>query len=180
MATMYCLDCNGTGSIPIPPFNIICSFCNGSGEVPESKDPKHTVSSLTPAAEHGGVNPKDVAGQCKVDETLIPDVALIHAAHAMMDGARKYGPYNWRDKKVKATVYVAAARRHIACWLEREEHAQDSGVRHLGHAIACFAILLDAQAHGALEDDRPTNQAGFHISQLFDDIRASVQGRISK
>ena len=72
----------------------------------------------------------------------------------MMDGARKYGPYNWRDNAVLARVYIAAAKRHIEYWEAGQEDAEDSGVHHLGHVIACCAILADAQVTGNLIDDR--------------------------
>lgn len=73
----------------------------------------------------------------------------------MMNGTSKYGPYNWRDKAVKASIYVDACKRHIDAWFEGEETATDSKVHHLGHAIACLAIILDAQEIGNLVDDRP-------------------------
>lgn len=107
-------------------------------------------------------NPKDLIGAKKLSLTVFPDVALAHGTHAMMNGAKKYGPYNWRDKKVRASIYIEAARRHLAQWLDREEHAYDSGVHHLGHAMACCAILLDAQEAGCLVDDRPQGAGGFN------------------
>lgn len=114
-------------------------------------------------------NPKDAIAQLKVDLSLIPEVFSAHVADALMDGAEKYGPYNWRDKKVQARVYVAAAKRHLAAWFEREETAEDSGVHHLGHAAACLAIILDAQHHGCLLDNRPAN-SGKRMQDLFDQI----------
>lgn len=114
-------------------------------------------------------NPKDAVAQLKVDLSLIPEVFNAHVADALMDGAKKYGPFNWRDKKVQARVYVAAAKRHLAAWAEREETAEDSGVHHLGHAAACLAILLDAQHHGCLLDNRPQN-SGARMQDLFDQI----------
>ena len=74
---------------------------------------------------------------------------------AMMDGAEKYGPYNWRKISVRASIYIDAAKRHLDAWFEGQECASDSKVHHLGHALACCAILLDAQACGRLIDDRP-------------------------
>jgi len=100
-------------------------------------------------------NPKDLLGKKKVSITKFPMAGLIHGASAMMNGADKYGPYNWREKDVVASIYVDAAFRHLAAWFEREEIAEDSGVHHLGHALACAAILLDAQENGNLIDDRP-------------------------
>jgi len=73
----------------------------------------------------------------------------------MMDGARKYGPYNWREEGVGASTYISAAMRHLRSYLDGERDAADSRVHHLGHAIACLAILLDAEAVGNLVDDRP-------------------------
>lgn len=102
-------------------------------------------------------NPKDILAKSeqRVLLHLIPSPALIEAALAFMDGARKYGPYNWRKEGVSAATYISAALRHTRGWLDGEELAADSRVHHLGHAIACLAILLDAQAVGNLVDDRP-------------------------
>jgi hypothetical protein len=73
---------------------------------------------------------------------------------AMLDGALKYGRSNFRTSGVQATIYTDACKRHINAWLEGEEVASDSGVPHLAHALACLAIIVDAQAAGVLNDDR--------------------------
>lgn len=101
------------------------------------------------------VNPKDLVGNTKVSISKFPAIGTVYGAMAMMDGASKYGPYNWRDKDVIASIYVDAAKRHLDDWFEGQETASDSLVHHLGHAIACCAIILDAQATGHLVDDRP-------------------------
>lgn len=121
-----------------------------------------------------GTNPKDRHGYKKVDTTLLPAAALMHGAHAMMDGARKYGPYNWRGNAVLARVYIAAAMRHIEYWAAGEECAEDSGVHHLGHAIACCAILLDAQATGNLIDNRAKSEA---LIKAFNELNALVKAQ---
>lgn len=100
-------------------------------------------------------NPKDAIGSHKVSLSLWPAVATAQGALALMDGARKYGRANYRVAKVRASIYVDAAMRHLACWNEGEEIALDSGVTHLGHALACLAILVDAQSCETLVDDRP-------------------------
>ncbi len=101
-------------------------------------------------------NPKDRYGVKKPQLNLVPTTSIIYQALAMEDGARKYGPFNWREKKVKASIYVAAAQRHLAAWFDsREELASDSKRPHLGHAIACLGILVDAYETGNLVDDRP-------------------------
>jgi hypothetical protein len=104
-----------------------------------------------------GVNPKDLIGSTKVDLALVPPAGIIACALAMTDGALKYDPYNWREsgKPVQARTYVSAAKRHLDSWLDGEEVSDDAGVHHLGHAMACCAILLDAQSCGQLVDNRP-------------------------
>jgi Domain of unknown function (DUF5664) len=113
---------------------------------------------MTPASKLPGVSPKVFAGSKKVSMALLPGIAIAHGAHAMMDGADKYGPFNWRARPVPASVYVNACLRHVEAWFDGEETAEDSGVHHLGHAIGCLAILLDAQETGSLIDDRPINK----------------------
>lgn len=100
-------------------------------------------------------NPKDRVGLTKPPLDLIPPVAMIHEAMAMADGAKKYGPYNWRKEKVSARIYIAACKRHLDSWLDGEENASDSNKHHLGHARACLGILLDAQSLEQMVDDRP-------------------------
>lgn len=102
-------------------------------------------------------NPKDVLAESeqRVLFHLLPSPGLVKVALAMMDGAKKYGPYNWRDEGVGACTYLSAAERHIRGWLDGEEDARDSGCHHLAHAAACLLILMDAQEQGNLVDDRP-------------------------
>lgn len=100
-------------------------------------------------------NPKTLYGVKKVPLHLVPPIARVAESLAFADGARKYGPYNWRYQQVSASIYIAAAQRHIELWWDGEERCPISGVHHLGHARACMAILLDAQACMALNDDRP-------------------------
>jgi hypothetical protein len=99
-------------------------------------------------------NPKTVIGMSKPSVRAIPPIAELHLGAAMSDGEKKYGRFNWREKQVTASVYYDAIRRHLAGWWDGEDYAQDSGVHHLGHVMACCAILLDAAASGKLNDDR--------------------------
>lgn len=121
-------------------------------------------------------NPKDILGTKKVSLTCVPPISIAHEARAMMDGARKYGPYNWRDKKVSARIYVDACMRHLLSWFEGEQYAPDSGVHHLGHAKACLGILLDAETTGNLIDDRPiTNGSDKAFIVAFEDINKKLK-----
>jgi hypothetical protein len=121
-------------------------------------------------------NPKDLLGMKKPRLSLIPPAGLVYGALALANGAEKYGPYNWREKKVQAMIYLEACMRHvlefqdgadidkeptcIGCQ-EREAGTADkcrfghSWLPHLGHAIACLLILVDAMETGNLVDNRP-------------------------
>lgn len=100
-------------------------------------------------------NPKDRVGSTKAPLSLVPSTAMTVAALAHADGALKYGAWNWRYAGVRASIYLDAAERHILAWTHGEEVDPDSGVHHLGHALACLNILVDAQVVGKLVDDRP-------------------------
>lgn len=102
------------------------------------------------------VNPKSAQGAKKYSLRHLPLPAAIEVNRALEDGVLKYGAANWRATGVAASVYVDAALRHLAQWYDGgQENANDSGVHNLGHAMACLAILIDAQANGKLVDDRP-------------------------
>lgn len=101
-------------------------------------------------------NPKTLMGAKKPDLSVVPPSSLLHLATAMMNGAEKYGAYNWRDAPVSSRTYVAAAMRHLLAYLDGEEVSADTGtVHHLAHVMACCAIVLDAKGLGTLLDNRP-------------------------
>jgi hypothetical protein len=112
-------------------------------------------------------NPKDLVGATKPQLHLVPPALVIHAAKAMENGAKKFGPYNWRDKKVRMTVYIAAAMRHLHSLLDGEDLASDSGVHHAGHAAACMGILLDALECNCMIDDRPAKGCAAKLIERF-------------
>jgi len=112
-------------------------------------------------------NPKTRFGMAKPPLGLIPGTARVLLAQAFADGVAKYGPANWRKDPVSASTYVNAAERHLTSWYDGEAVASDSGVHHLAHAAACLLILLDAEANGTLNDDRPPpGKTGELIKQL--------------
>jgi hypothetical protein len=112
-------------------------------------------------------NPKTVLGVQKTPLNLVPPSAKYHLAAAFADGAVKYGPYNWRDNNVSASIYVAAALRHIDEWWDGEDLSRDAKVHHIAHAMACLAILLDAESIGMLNDDRPTKGASTDLHEEY-------------
>lgn len=129
-------------------------------------------------------NPKDLTGRVKVSVSKLPSVGILQGAMAMMDGATKYGPYNWRDRKVIASIYVDSMYRHIMQFFEGQEQAEDSNVHHLGHVIACASLLLDAQVTGNLIDDRPKSMDeygnGHWLSDFMDMLSEDIKARKEK
>jgi len=107
----------------------------------------------TPPLSAGG-NPKDALGLKEAPLRLIPGVALLYLSRAMGLGAKKYGAWNWRESKPRATVYYEAILRHLFAALDGQDNDEESGLPHLAHILANAAILLDAEATGNLIDDR--------------------------
>lgn len=99
-------------------------------------------------------NPKDAIGCDKIPLHLWPTTATVLGCMALLDGAMKYGRSNFREVGVRASIYFDAFMRHTNKWFEGEDTDPDSGLPHLAHALACIAILVDAQAAGKLNDDR--------------------------
>ncbi len=104
------------------------------------------------------VNPKDIEGAKKAPLHLIPFPVESEVSLALLNGALKYGPFNWRDSGITYTEYVAAAKRHLGYFMEGEDVDPESGAHHIAHAIAGLVILLDniLTENGPGNDDRPT------------------------
>lgn len=112
-------------------------------------------------------NPKDeAAAGTRLDLSLFPHTAVAYGALAMTEGHLKYGAYNWRVSGVKASVYIAALRRHLAKWEAGEEADPKTTVPHLASVLACCAIAIDACECGMLIDDRPPKVSD--ISEVYD------------
>lgn len=90
-------------------------------------------------------NPKDLFGVKKVPSySVVPATSMIYEALGMWDGAGKYGPFNWRDHPVLASVYFDALDRHVKALVAGQWIDPKSGMPHAGHAKACLGILIDA------------------------------------
>jgi hypothetical protein len=100
-------------------------------------------------------NPKDIIGSSKLDLGLVPYTLIVCAATALLEGALKYGRFNWRIAGVRASIYHAALLRHLAKWWNGQNKDKVTRVHHLDNAIACLTILRDAELYGKLTDDRP-------------------------
>jgi hypothetical protein len=120
-------------------------------------------------------NPKTAIGVTKVPLHLVPPAGMHHTALAFADGAKKYGPYNWREKNVSASVYYAAALRHLMAWWDGEDKSSDAGVHHLGHVMACCAILLDGESIGMMNDDRPPKGAIAALQQAYSESNKKTE-----
>lgn len=112
-------------------------------------------------------NPKDKYGLQKVPIGLVPSSSIIYQALAQRDGAVKYGPFNWREKPILVSIFYDACLRHLHAFHDREELASDSGVPHLGHALACIGIIVDAMEFGNAIDDRPPAGTAQRILDRF-------------
>lgn len=100
-------------------------------------------------------NPKDIIGSRKIDLMLVPWTLPICAARALLEGALKYGRFNWRIAGVRASIYVSALKRHLAKWENGQDEDPLTKIHHLDSAIACLTIMRDAELYGMLTDDRP-------------------------
>lgn len=127
-------------------------------------------------------NPKQAYGDKKPRLSLNPLSAAIAQSEAQMDGALKYGEANWRDQPVEAMTYVDAAMRHIQLYANGEKYTRDTKVQNLGAVMACCAILIDAELHGSLIDNRkhsPTACDELHkaeaMVQVLKDAHAARQ-----
>ena len=116
-------------------------------------------------------NPKDRIATTRLDLSLFPATARIYGALAMAEGDLKYGGYNYRTIGVKASIYYAAANRHLDKWFNGEWADQKTGVPHLASALACIGVLVDAIECKKLNDDRPPK---CDVAALLDNMEHKV------
>ena len=117
--------------------------------------PKRSPDENGPAVTSKPTNPKDIIGSGKLPLELVPDTLEIEACPAFLEGALKYGRFNWRIAGVRASIYYAALKRHQKKWWSGQDRDPGTRVKHLSSALACIGILLDAELCGKLTDDRP-------------------------
>ena len=107
-------------------------------------------------------NPKDRIGIRKAPLSVVPAQVLAELGVAMMEGALKYGAFNYRTAGVRSSVYYDATIRHIFSWWEGEDIDPDSGLSHVTKAIASLTVLRDAMINDMCTDDRPKKVAAFY------------------
>lgn len=103
---------------------------------------------------------------------LTPGSAKAYMAMAFLEGALKYGKYNWRVAGVRTSIYLDAMERHMEKFKNGENIDQKTLVPHLASVMACCAIILDADLVGKLNDDRPPRAP---VSELLDNLGEHVQ-----
>ena len=106
----------------------------------------------------------------KPNLSRLPLAPLLETAAGLEEGARKYGPWNWRGEQVNETIYADAAIRHLMQFIAGEDIDPDSGLPHVTKAIAGLLILRDAQMHNCSVDDRLVNQ-NLNIKAVGDKIK---------
>ncbi len=100
-------------------------------------------------------NPKDALGTGRLPMSLVPSSGIAAVTLAFLEGACKYGRFNWRASPVRASIYADAMHRHLAKWFNGENCDEKTNVPHLASIIASAMILIDAELCGTLNDDRP-------------------------
>lgn len=115
-------------------------------------------------------NPKDAVASRKVGLSVLPARVLYEVALGLMEGAVKYGPFNWRRSRVRVMVYIDAAKRHLDQFAEGEdldsEMPKAYRVHHISKAIAGLMIVRDALMRGSAIDDRPPPTAAGWLGDL--------------
>ena len=100
-------------------------------------------------------NPKDLVGIKKAPLSTVSPVVLMELGVAMLEGARKYGRFNYRKSGVVASVYYDATIRHLLDWYDGEDIDPLSNLSHITKAIASLTVLRDAMINDKWIDDRP-------------------------
>lgn len=120
-------------------------------------------------------NPKDAIATNKLPLHLVSPFVKAYQSLAHYLGNVKYGAWNWRAGGARASVYKAAAERHLDAWWEGEWYDPVDGTPHLANALACIGILIDAYHSGRLTDDRPPAN-----SEELAKIRAELEALMPK
>lgn len=119
-------------------------------------------------------NPKDVIGSRKAPLSLVPWTLIVCAARALLEGALKYGRFNWRITGVRASIYLDAIKRHLAKYENGQDRDPKTRVHHLDSAIGCLTIMRDAELYGKLTDDRPPCPDPDAMARMIDADEAHV------
>lgn len=107
-------------------------------------------------------NPKDIVGIRKAPMSTVSAAVMAEIGVAMLEGAAKYGRYNYRAVGVRASIYYDATLRHLFSWWEGEDLDPDSGMSHITKAITSLVVLRDAMIQNKVTDDRAPSSVPFY------------------
>jgi hypothetical protein len=94
---------------------------------------------------------------------LIPPSIIFAMGDILTSGAGIYGDRNWEAGMLWHRPY-GALQRHLNAWWAGESLDKESGKSHLWHAAAELAFLIEYEAKGTGQDDRPGRDHG-HCSR---------------
>ena len=159
-ATLLKCPCGANRTLPYDYFEQVAAELGYDAAVRRLRELNPSASPWAVKAKD--TNPKDALATKRVPLHLWPTTASAYGALALLEGALKYGRSNFRAVGVKASVYYSACQRHLNAWFEGADIDEDSGLPQLAKALACIAILIEAEVKGNLSDDRmyPTNYKG--------------------
>jgi len=136
-------------------------------------------------------NPKYIEAQKrgKVDYSVIPWEVISMLAQAMMEGANKYGRFNFLEDDIEARTYIGAISRHMfgdpstgsKGWANGEDIDEESGLPHTIKIMACCMLVEAAKMHGKLIDNRmeteskPPPSAQAPLVELTPDEAAEIE-----
>ena len=101
------------------------------------------------------VDPKAQLGVHKFPMSVVPACVMGEIGVAILEGALKYGAFNYRKTGIEASTYYDAVNRHLKAWWEGEDHDADSGMSHITKAITTLVVMRDSMINGHLHDNRP-------------------------
>lgn len=131
------------------------------------------------------LNPKDAVGVAKWRQFFsVPQRVLWEIGVGLMEGALKYGRFNYRATGVQASIYVDAAKGHISAWEEGEDIDPDTGLSHITKAICSLIVLRDGMLQGNFVDDRAPRHASMEahkaeLQQLVDKLFAKYPNPVA-
>jgi hypothetical protein len=160
-----------------------CGFCGQPEAAHGHPDPNTCICPAGATPRRGGPspiagngNPKDFVGASKAPLSTVSRRVMHELGLAMLEGECKYWRHNYRAAPVRAMIYIDAMDRHVSAFVEGQNIDPASGLPHVIKAMACLAIIRDAQLYGSLIDDRPPAQADPNwIDELNAKARAIIE-----
>jgi len=114
----------------------------------------------------------------KLRLSLVPQSLIESVAHAMTDGAKKYGARNW-EKGFKWDVPLDSLDRHLGKWKKGEDIDGESGLPHLAHVAANLAMLIEYSTTFKQGDHRTWSAPHPRISLDLDGVLADFHSEVT-